>query len=46
MYITPAVEIAETVASQMMALSLQDVAADDSAILVEEENDWNVWDEE
>ena len=45
MYITPAVEINETMASQMMALSLQPGNADDSKILVEEENEWNIWDE-
>lgn len=45
MYIAPAVEINETMASQMMALSLQSGAADDSDVLVKENNDWNVWGE-
>lgn len=47
MYIAPAVEINETMAASMMALSLFDDAADNSAVLVEGENsDWNIWDEE
>lgn len=47
MYIAPAVEFNETMASQMMALSLIDEAADDSNILVKDENgDWDIWGEE
>jgi len=45
MYIAPAVEINETMVCQMMALSLQEVAADNSPILVEEEEDWNIWED-
>ena len=43
MYITPAVEINETMAASMMALSLQTGAADSSEVLGKEENDWNMW---
>ena len=43
MYIAPAVEINETMAACMMALSLQTGAADNSEVLGKEENDWNVW---
>ena len=43
MYITPQVEISETVTASMMALSLQTGAADGSEVLGKEENDWNVW---
>lgn len=46
MYITPAVEINETMASQMMALSLQAGAADGSEVLGKEENEWNMWAED
>ena len=45
MYITPAVEINETMAASMMALSLQSGAADASEVLVKEDN-WNVWGED
>ncbi len=44
-YITPAVEINETMVCQMMALSIQDVAADSSPILVEEEVDMDIWED-
>lgn len=46
MYITPAVEINETMAASMMALSLQTGAADSSEVLTKEENSWNVWGED
>ena len=46
MYITPAVEINETMAASMMALSLQTGAADGSEVLGKEENSWNVWGED
>jgi len=43
---TPAIEVTETVASQMMALSLQEGAADaNSPILVEEETELNIWED-
>lgn len=46
-YITPTVEINETEAEQMMALSLQDGPADESAEVLTKENvDWNIWNEE
>jgi len=45
MYIAPAVEINETMACQMMALSLQEGAADGSTVLVEEEAEWDIWEE-
>ncbi len=46
MYIAPAVEINETMAASMMALSLQSGAADGSEVLNKEENNWSIWDEE
>ena len=46
MYITPAVEINETQAEQMMALSLQSGAADNSEVLTKETADWNIWNED
>ncbi len=46
MYITPAVEINETMAASMMALSLQSGAADNSEVLGKEEENWNIWSEE
>ena len=46
MYIAPEVEINETMAANMMALSLQSGPADNSDVLGKEENDWNMWDEE
>lgn len=46
-YITPSVETNETMASQMMALSLQSGAADSSEVLGKEENsEWSIWDNE
>jgi len=45
MYITPAVEMNETMVCQMMALSIQDVAADNSPVLVEEEEAWDIWED-
>lgn len=45
-YMTPAVEINETQAEQMMALSLQSGAADNSDVLTKEQNDWNIWSED
>ena len=46
MYIAPAVEINETMASQMMALSLLDSAADtEQPILVEEDVNLNIWED-
>lgn len=46
-YITPVVEICETQVEQMMALSIVDGGADkDKPVLVEEDNDWNIWGEE
>ena len=44
MYISPAVEINETMASQMMALSIQTGAADDSDVLVKGEQVEDSWD--
>lgn len=44
-YIAPAVEINETMACQMIALSLQEGAANNSDALVEEEAEWDIWDE-
>ncbi|GEM_PF-3163174 len=45
-YITPAVEVIETVAEQMMALSLQQGEADPTKpILVEEETEFNIWED-
>ena len=46
MYIAPAVELNETMASQMMALSLLDEPAEEGGVLVGEELDLDVWDEE
>ena len=48
MYIAPAVEINETMACQMMALSLLDEAADrDFDVLVNDENEeFNIWADE
>ena len=46
MYIAPAVEINETMAASMMALSLQTGAADNSEVLGKEENEWNIWSED
>ena len=46
MYIAPEVEINETMAASMMALSLQTGAADNSEVLGKEENDWNMWEVE
>ena len=46
MYITPKVEIKETMAASMMALSLQNGSADNSDVLNKEENEWNVWGED
>ena len=46
MYIAPAVELNETIASQMMALSLLDEPANDTPILGGEESDLNLWDED
>lgn len=44
MYITPAVEINETMTCQMMALSIiQGTPADGSDALGKEENNWDVW---
>ena len=44
MYTTPVVEINETMASQMMALSIQTGAADDSDVLVKGEQNDVTWD--
>ena len=46
MYIAPVVEINETTTASMMALSLQQGAADNSEVLGKEENNWNVWGED
>ena len=47
MYITPQVEISETVTASMMALSLQSGAADSSDVLGnEEKQDWDMWSED
>lgn len=46
MYITPAVEINETMAASMMALSLQSGAADNSDVLGKEEKAWDMWSED
>lgn len=43
-YSTPLVEINETEAFEMMALSLQKDAADGSTVLSREDN-WDIWDE-
>ena len=45
MYIAPAVEINETMAASMMALSLMQGPANDSEVLVKEQ-EWNVWGED
>ena len=45
MYITPEVEINETMAASMMALSLMQGPANDSEVLVKEQ-EWNVWGED
>lgn len=42
-YIAPSVEINETMASQMMALSLLDEPANSGTVLGKEENSWNIW---
>lgn len=44
-YIAPVVEIQETEASQMMALSLQSGAADNSDVL-SRDNEWDIWSDE
>ena len=44
-YITPCVEINETEAFEMIALSLLSGEANDSEVL-SRDNDWNIWDEE
>lgn len=44
-YIAPAVELQETEAFEMMALSLQSGTADSSEVLSRDE-DWNIWDED
>lgn len=38
-------EITETEMDQMIALSIIDGDADNSEVLVEEDNDWNIWGE-
>lgn len=43
-YMTPMVEMNETVAFEMMALSIQNGTADESPVLSRDE-EWNVWDE-
>lgn len=43
MYITPAVEINETIAYNMIALSLQSSPADDSEVFGNEESDLDIW---
>lgn len=45
-YMAPLVEINETQAEQMMALSLQQGAADSSDVLVKDNTDWNIWQED
>lgn len=45
-YITPAVEINESMASQMMALSIIDETADSSDVLVGEGVDLDIWEQE
>lgn len=42
-YITPQVEIDETIVCQMMALSLQKDPANDSEVLNKEEVAWDMW---
>lgn len=43
MYVAPAVEINETMACQMMALSIMDGKADDSEVLGKGQQDWDMW---
>lgn len=45
-YIAPLVEISEIQTEQMMALSLQQGAADGSDVLVKDNADWNIWEED
>lgn len=45
-YMAPLVEINETQVEQMMALSLQSGAADNSEVLTKPEEDWNIWSED
>lgn len=45
-YIAPTTEIKLTDMSQMIALSLQPDPADGSEVLVQEDKDWNIWDDE
>ena len=44
MYIAPEVEINETMAASMMALSLFEKDAEsEMPVLGQEENEWNIW---
>lgn len=46
-YIEPAIQANEAQALAMMAVSLQDGAADPSKdVLTKEDDDWELWDEE
>lgn len=45
-YITPAVDIYAAQTEQMMALSLQGGAADDSEVLTKGDNAWDIWSED
>lgn len=42
-YVTPQVEINETIVNQMMALSLQNKEANDKDALIYEDPEWDPW---
>ena len=45
-YITPAIQLEEALAEQMMAVSIvQTGTADDSEVLAKENDDWDMWEE-
>ena len=45
-YLVPAIQVNETQAATMMAVSIQGANADSSKeVLTKENNDWDIWDE-